>query len=73
VRSFLPLASTRRSGYCADSGDHQQRPQCESPEDDQGNAAEHQSGQRLPTRAAQVPTRGWMPGRIAGFDVVHIY
>jgi len=45
----------------------------ESSEDDQGNAAEHQGGQRLPTRAAQVPAHGWMLGRVAGFDIVHIY
>jgi hypothetical protein len=43
------------------------------PADDQRNAAERHGGQRLPTRAAQVPAHGWMSGRVAGFDVVHVY
>jgi len=70
---FFGRYPTGRRGDCAGSGDHQQRPQDESPEDHQRNAAEHQGGQRLPTRAAQVPARGWVSGRVAGFDVVHVY
>jgi hypothetical protein len=57
VRSFLRPVPARRRGDGAGSGDHQQRPQGESPEDDQRNAAEHYGGQRLPARAAQVPAR----------------
>ncbi len=54
VRSFLRPVPAGRRDDCAGNGEHQQRLQGESPEDDQRNAAEHHDGQRLPARAAQV-------------------